>query len=102
MKQESCGTDGRIATVGCGCRGKDYGPLRADELPQSDDLRRTRTEGRSCPRCRADLFDDDATCPSCGEAVGGAARRAESARPLYVLLGLAGVLIVGLLIAAAV
>jgi hypothetical protein len=102
MKKESCGTGGRVATVGCGCRGKDYGPVRADELPQGEDLRRLNEGGRCCPRCRTDLFDDDAACPSCGVEVAAVTARTESSRPLYVLLGVAGALIVGLLIAAAV
>jgi hypothetical protein len=102
MKQESCGTGGRVGGIGCGCGGKDYGPVRADELPQGDDLRRLNDAGRCCPQCRTDLFEDDAACPSCGAMVGASSVRAESSRSLHVLLGLAGALVAGLLIASAV
>jgi len=83
--------------MGGGCCGKDFGPVRSEELPQGDDLRRLSTAGNCCPKCKTDLFEDEAACPCCGEPVAVAAAR--SSRPLFVLLGLAGAMVAGLLVA---
>lgn len=104
MKQESCGT-GRPrgqAMMGGGCCGKDFGPVRTEEMPQGDDLRRLNAAGDCCPKCKTDLFEDEESCPGCGERLAARAKPAESSRPLFVLLGLAGVLVAGLLIATVV
>jgi hypothetical protein len=91
-----------VMNRGC-CGGKDFGPVRAEELPLGADMRcaQTAASGPACPACRTELFDDDTACPTCGRAVMPAviAERSSSA-PLLAMVGAAGVLIAGLLVAA--
>lgn len=59
---------GCSSTAGCGCRGKDLGPLEDDELPSQEDMERFGDVTRVCPGCKTEVYDDASMCHNCGRS----------------------------------
>lgn len=91
-----------VMNRGC-CGGKDFGPVRADELPLAQDMRCASHAAAcpTCPACNAELFEDDTACPTCGRAVlPKVVAKPASSAPLVAMVAVAGALIVGLIVVA--
>lgn len=61
-----CSPSGSAA--GCGCRGKDLGPLEDHEAPSEDDIERFGSATRVCSECKTEVYDDAEVCHNCGHA----------------------------------
>jgi hypothetical protein len=54
--------------AGCGCRGKDLGPVEDFEEPSDADLEQFGSATRRCSQCSTEVYDDAEVCHSCGHA----------------------------------
>lgn len=67
-KQRRGGCSTSRTSAGCGCRGKDLGPLEADEDPSENDIEQFSGVTRVCSECKSEVYDDAEICHNCGHA----------------------------------
>jgi uncharacterized paraquat-inducible protein A len=63
QRGSSCNSKG---AAGCGCRGKDFGPMEDHEDPSLDDIERFSNATRVCSECKTEVYDDAEVCHNCG------------------------------------
>jgi hypothetical protein len=68
-KQRRGGCSTSRTSAGCGCRGKDLGPLETSEDPSESDIEQFSGVTRVCSGCKAEVYDDAELCHNCGRAL---------------------------------
>ncbi len=87
-KSSSCSTG---TTAGCGCKGKDFGPVQDHEVPSEEDMDRFSGVTRTCPECKTEVYDEAELCHNCGHAFGAATE--SQGLPTWAVVTMFGVVV---------
>ena len=72
------------------CCGKDLGPLDDNEIPSEEDMERFSGVTRTCPECKAEVYDEATVCHNCGHAF---MREGSGGLPTWAVATMAGVVV---------